>query len=152
MTRHVVTIANDRLREKAVEYVRKAPAGSRVEFLGPKRSTSQNAAMWAMLSDLAEQLVWNGQRMTSEDWKLVMLDALRRERHHEMRIVPNSDKTGWLDISSTRSSELSHEEMGMLLTIISAFGDQNGVVWSEPKSKGDQRPVPPIEAYFEESA
>jgi hypothetical protein len=147
MTRHVVTLANDRLREKAIEYVRKAPAGSRVEFLGPKRSTSQNSAMWAMLSDLAEQLVWNGQRMTAEDFKLVMLDALRRERHHEMRIVPNSDKTGWLDISSTHSSELSHDEMHDLLTIISAFGDQHGVEWSEPKDKGP--PAPPLSAYEE---
>jgi hypothetical protein len=151
MTRRIVTLANDRLRETAIEYVRKAPAMARVEFLGPKRSTNQNAAMWAMLSDLAAQLAWNGQKMTPEDFKLVMLDALRREHRQEMRIVPNSDKTGWLDISSTHSSDLSHEEMRDLLTIISAFGDQHGVIWSEPKPK-DARPVPPIEAYAEEIA
>jgi len=154
MTRHVITLANERMRDRAVQIITekdgqgnyRLPSMARVEFLGPKRSSSQNSAMWAMLSDLAEQLVWNGQKMTAEDYKLVMLDALRRERHHEMRIVPNSDKTGWLDISSTRSSELSHEEMGMLLTIISAFGDQHGIAWSEPKAK-DTRPTPPISAY-----
>lgn len=148
MSRHIVTLANQRLRDRAIEYVRQAPPMARVEFLGPKRSSNQNAAMWAMLSDLAEQLRWNGQQMTAEDFKLVMLDALRRERRHEMRIVPNSDKTGWLDISSTHSSDLSHEEMRDLLTIIRAFGDQHGVVWSEPAPK-DTRPVPPIDAYEE---
>ena len=148
MSRHIVTLANQRLRDKAIEYVRQADPMARVEFLGPKRSVSQNAAMWAMLSDLAEQLRWNGQQMTTEDFKLVMLDALRREHRHEMRIVPNSDKTGWLDISSTHSSDLSHEEMRDLLTIIRAFGDQHGVAWSEPAPK-DNRPVPPPSAYEE---
>jgi len=149
MSRHVITLANDRLRLVAIEHVRRAKPMSRVEFLGEKRSSNQNAAMWAMLSDLAEQLRWNGQQMTADDFKLVMLDALRRERKHEMRIVPNSDMTGWLDISSTHSSDLSREEMRDLLTIIRAFGDQHGVEWSEPSAKVDDRPSPPIESYEE---
>lgn len=148
MSRHVVTLANDRLREKAIEYVRAAKPMSRVEFKGPKRSTDQNAAMWAMLSDLARELRWHGLMLDAEEWKLVMLDALRRENRDQMKLVPNTDGTGFVNISGAHSSDLSHEEMRDLLTIIRAFGDQHDVPWSEPKPK-DDRPAPPIEAYEE---
>lgn len=145
---HLVTLANDRMRDKAIEYIRAAKPLSRVEIKGPKRSTDQNAAMWAMLSDIAEQLVWYGQKLDAEDWKLVMLDALRRETRHEMRIVPNTDLTGFVNVSKTSSSDLTTTEFSDLLTLISAFGDQHGVVWTEPKPK-DKRPVPPVTVYEE---
>ena len=120
----------------------------RVEVKGPKRSNDANAAMWVMLSEIAEQLVWHGKSLDTESWKLVFLDALRRERRDEMRIVPNIDGTGWVNISPVHSSDLSREEMSDLLTIIRAFGDQHGVEWSEPPPK-DTRPVPPASAYEE---
>lgn len=146
MSRHIVTLANDRLRAKAIEYIEKAKPNSRVEFKGPKRSTDQNAAMWAMLSDLSRELRWYGQSLDAEEWKLVMLDALRRDRRDEMKLVPNTDGTGFVNISGASSSDLTWEEMHDLLTIIRAFGDQHSVQWSEPKPK-DERPAPPIEAY-----
>lgn len=146
MTRHIVTLANDRLRAKAIEYIEKAKPDSRVEFKGPKRSTDQNAAMWAMLSDLSRELRWYGQMLDAEEWKLVMLDALRRDRRDEMKLTPNTDGTGFVNISGASSSDLAWEEMRDLLTIIRAFGDQHEVEWSVPKPK-DDRPEPPIEAY-----
>lgn len=152
MARQIITLANERLLDRAIFLLREAwtkRPGSRVEIKGPKRSTDQNAAMWAMLGDLADQLRWGGQQMTAEDFKLVMLDALRRERRDEMRIVPSFDRTGFVNISPTSSSDLTHEEMRDLLTITRAFGDQHGVEWSEPAPK-DKRPTPPIEAYSEE--
>jgi len=80
----------------------------------------------------------------------VMLDALRRENRDQMKLVPNSDHTGFVNISGTSSSDLEGTEMHDLLTIISAFGDQHGVEWSVPKSpKVDSRPLPPVEAYEE---
>lgn len=153
MTRRIFTLANDRLRESAIAVVREAGANSRVEIKGPKRRNDQNAAMWAKLGDIAEQVLWEAQgglrNLDVEQWKLVFLDALRREHRDQLQLVPNIDRTGFVDISGKHSSDLSEEEMGMLLTIISAFGDQHGVEWSDPKPK-DMRPVPPIEAYAEE--
>lgn len=150
MVRRIITLANERLRARAMEMVREAKLGDRLEIKGPKRSTDQNAAMWAMLGDLARSLVWHGHQLDVEAWKLVMLDALRREHKDQMRLVPNTDMTGFVNVSPTSSSDLSHEEMRDLLTIIRAFGDQQGVEWSEPKPKGDPRPAPRVEAYEEE--
>jgi len=155
MTRRIFTIANHRLRDRAVAVIDEMFArqsGIRVEIKGPKRSTDQNAAMWAMLGDIAEQLLWHAEggkrKLDTEEWKLVFLDALRREHRDQMKLVPNIDHTGFVDISGKSSSDLSHEEMRDLLTIISAFGDSQGVVWSRPEPK-DKRPAPPIEAYEE---
>lgn len=145
---HVVTLANARLRQRAIDLVMAAKPNSRVEFKGPKRSNDANAAMWAKLSEIAEQLTWHGKRLDTESWKLVFLDALRREHRDEMQLVPNIDGTGWVNVSPVHSSDLSDEEMRDLLAIISAFGDQHGVVWSEAKPK-DMPPAPPIEAYEE---
>lgn len=156
MPRQIITLANDRLVDRTIQLVREAFArkpGSRVEIKGPKRSNDQNAALWAMLGDISAQLLWQvdgGRRLLDiEEWKLVMLDALRREHRDQMKLVPNTDHTGFVNISGTSSSDLEHAEMRDLLTIIRAFGDQQGVVWSEPKPKGDTRPLPPPEAYEE---
>ncbi|WEJ60193.1 recombination protein NinB [Devosia sp. FJ2-5-3] len=154
MARQIVTLANQRLVGRTIQLVREAFAkkpGSRVEIKGPKRSNDQNAAMWSMLGDISAQLLWHvdgGRRLLDvEEWKLVMLDALRRENRDQLKLVPNTDHTGFVNISGTSSSDLEHEEMRDLLTIIRAFGDQHGVVWSEPKPKGDPRPAPPPSAY-----
>ena len=168
MSRRIFTLVHRRMLDKALECVREAfeqRPGSRVEVKGPKRTNDQNAVMWCMLGDIAEQVPWprrdpaTGETMPmlldTEDWKLNFLDALRRHYDDERQLldlVPNIDGTGFVNIGQTHSSDLSGEEMHDLLTIISAFGDQHGVEWSEPKDKGDQRPTPPVEAYVEERA
>jgi hypothetical protein len=163
MTRRIFTLANQRLLDKCIAVIREAfeqRPGSRVEIKGPKRTNDQNAAMWAKLGDIAEQVRWprlnsaTGEMtpilMDTESWKLNFLDALRRHYGDERRgleLVPNIDGTGFVDVSGKHSSDLDEEEMRDLLTIISAFGDQHDVEWSEPKNSKDKRPVPPVEAY-----
>ena len=109
-------------------WVDKAPAGTRVEFKAPKRSTDQNAKMWACLTDIARQVQWHGIKLTADDWKLVFLDALKRE----VRMVPNLDGNGFVSLGRS-SSDLSKQEMADLITLILMFGDKHGVTFSEPE-------------------
>lgn len=132
MGRALLVLANDRFKRRAIEWIEKAPWETRVEFKGPKRTIPQNDRMWAMLTDLSVQLAWHGQRLVPDDWKLVMLDALRRETREQLRIVPNTDGTGFVNLS-TSSSDLSKDEMTTLIEIIFAFGAAHGVEWSEPQ-------------------
>lgn len=103
-----------------------APAGTRVTFQEAKRSLPQNDRMWAALTDIAKQLSWHGVRLSPDDWKLVMLDALKRE----VRMVPNIDGNGFVNLGRS-SSDLSKQEMSDLLEIIYAFGAKHGVEFHE---------------------
>jgi len=126
MTRAVIVLTQDTERQKAARWAAKLPEGTRVEFKAPKRSLPQNDRMWAMLTDLASQVKWHGLRLTADDWKLIFLDALRRE----VRMVPNLDGNGFVSLGRS-SSDLSKAEMTDLIDLISAFGANHGVVFHD---------------------
>lgn len=129
MGRALVTLRNKADRERASRWIDKAPFGTRVEFKASKRSLPQNDRMWAMLTDVAMQLNWHGISLTPDDWKLVFLDALKREA----RFVPNIDGAGFVNLGRS-SSDLSKEEMSELIELIFAFGAQHGVKFNEPEN------------------
>lgn len=122
MTRYCIPLRSTADKERAARYIHAAPIGTRVELKAAKRSNEQNAKMWAMLTDVSEQLMWHGKRLRPDDWKLMFLDGLKRE----LRCVPNIDGTGFVNLGRS-SSDLSKEEMGDLLELIAAFGAQHGV-------------------------
>jgi hypothetical protein len=154
MTRRIFTLANQRLLDKGIEAIRNAfeqRPGSRVEIKGPKRTHDQNGKLHAMLGDLAEQLVHYGQKLDVEDWKDVFMDELQRDHRQEARFARGLYGAGIVPLGRS-TSDLDTAEFSDLIALVYAFGDQHGVVWSEPKPKGDQRPVPPLEAYEQENA
>ena len=124
MSRALLILSNPAVRQRAAAWVAKAPAMTRLEFKAPKRTLPQNARMWAMLSDVAAQVKWHGLRLSAEDWKLMFLDALKRE----VRMVPNLDGNGFVNLGRS-SSDLSVAEMGDLMELIAAFGANHGVVF-----------------------
>jgi hypothetical protein len=130
MSRATVILATKAERARAVAWVNKAPMNTRVEFKAPKRSLPQNDAMWAALTDIARQVPWHGIRLSADDWKIIFLDALKRE----VRMVPNLDGNGFVSLGRS-SSDLSREEMGDLLTLIHAFGAAHGVQFNDAKSE-----------------
>lgn len=127
MSRYMLVLHNDLYRRKAQALIDAAPLGSRVEVKsGPKRSMPQNDKMWAMLTEVSRQVKWHGQRLKPDDWKLIFLDGLKRE----LRIVPNLDGDGFVNLGRS-SSDLSKDEMGDLLELITAWGVQHDVVFAE---------------------
>lgn len=130
MSRHLITIHGNVDRVRAARYIAQAPFGTRVEFKAAKRSTDQNAKMWASLTDISAQLVWHGQKLTPDDWKLVFLNALKRE----LRMVPNIDGNGFVDLGR-RSSDLTKQEMSDLIELIIAFGAQHGVTFHDQQQE-----------------
>jgi hypothetical protein len=127
MTRALIILHNKDDRKKAARWADGIPLGSRIEFKAPKRTLPQNDRFWAMLTDIAQQKTYHGLRLTTEDWKLLFLDALKRE----VRIVPNLDGTGFVNLSKS-SSDLGKGEMSDLMEIVSAWGAKNGVVFTDP--------------------
>jgi hypothetical protein len=128
MTRAVIILTGEADRAKATRWVAAAPVGVRVEFKRPRRSLPQNDRMWAMLTDVATQLPWHGIKLSPDDWKLIFLDALKRE----LRMVPNLDGSGFVNLGRS-SSDLSKEEMTDLIDLIGAFGAEHNVVFHDPQ-------------------
>lgn len=130
MARAVVVINTDLDRQKVSAWAHKAPWGCRIEFKEAKRSTEQNAKMWVLLTEIAQQLPWHGLKLTPDDWKLIFLDALKRE----VRMVPNLDGNGFVSLGRS-SSDLSKAEMTDLIEIIHEVGARHGVIFHEPEQK-----------------
>lgn len=126
MSRATIIIRSDADRAKAINWAGRAPISTRIEFKASKRSIPQNDRMWAMLTDVAEQLVWHGVKLKPDDWKLVFMDSLKRE----LRVVPNIDGTGFVNLGRS-SSDLTKTEMSDLMELIAAFGAQHGVTFHD---------------------
>jgi hypothetical protein len=130
MSRALLVLQSDDIRARAVSWITKAPAGTRVEFKAPRRTLDQNAFMWSMLSDIASALPWHGIKLTADDWKLVFLDALKRET----RIVPNLDGNGFVNLGRS-SSDLSVSEMADMITLIQAFGAKHNIKFIDQRGE-----------------
>lgn len=128
MSQAVIVLGEKYGRDKATRWIAQAKPGTRIVFKEAKRSLPQNDRMWAMLTDVATQVPWHGLKLTPQDWKYIFLDALKRE----VRIVPNIDGTGFVNIGRS-SSDLSKSEMSDLLELIGAFGASHGVTFHEPE-------------------
>lgn len=130
MSRAVVILTSAADRARALKWVANAPHGTRLEFKETKRSIPQNDRMWAMLTDVARQVLWHGQKLSADDWKLVFMAGLNQE----MRLVPNLNGNGFVNLGRS-SSDLSKAEMGDLMELIAAFGAQQGVRFGDQESE-----------------
>lgn len=101
----------------------------RVQVSDPKRSHEQNDRMWAMLTDVSEQLEWpidgKTQRLSPEEWKDVLTAGLKREQRVAMGI------DGGFVILGQRTSKMTKRELSDLMELIAAFGTERGVVFHE---------------------
>lgn len=127
MSRATVIINSRADRNLVSSWAERVPDGTRIEFKSVRRSLDQNSRMWAMLTDIATQLDWHGQKLKTDDWKMLFLDALKRET----RAVPSIDGTGIVSLGRS-SSDLSKSEMSDLMELISAFGVEHRVVFHDP--------------------
>lgn len=131
MTRMSFTIQSQADRDHVADFVRTLKDGMRVEIKQAKRSDAQNAKFWAMLNEIAEQVVWHGERLTSDDWKHLFLDAYKRE----IRMLPAIEGKGFVPIGRS-SSDLTVAEMADVITLIEMFGANHAVVFKDFNSSG----------------
>lgn len=126
MTRYTMTINSTADRERASKILKAAPFGSRFEIKAAQRTQPQNDKMWAMLTEVAQQLPWHGCKLRPDDWKLLFLDALKRE----LVTIPNLEGNGFVNLSQS-SSDLTRQEMGDLIELIGEFGARHGVRFAD---------------------
>ena len=101
-------------------------AGHRLqlEVRPEKRSLAQNSRLWAMLTDISQQVDWYGQKLLPEDWKHIFTAALKKTR-----AVPGID--GGIVVLGQSTSKMTKAEMSELQTLMEAFGAERGVCFGD---------------------
>ena len=124
MTRATVVIRSAPDRAKVCRWAQNVEPGTVIEFRKARRSTDQNALLWAMLTDVSQQVDWYGQKLTAEDWKDVFTASLRKSR-----VIPGIE-AGSFVVLGMRTSDMTKEEFSNLIELIHAFAAERGVVFS----------------------
>lgn len=105
-------------------------AGHRLslEIRKETRTTAQNRMLWSILTDLAAQVEWpvdgKTQKLEPEEWKHILSAGLKKTQR-----VAQGIEGGFVMLGQ-RTSRMTVAEMGDLITLGHAFGDERGVQWS----------------------
>ncbi|WP_064240706.1 recombination protein NinB [Sinorhizobium glycinis] len=137
MGRALLVLETAAERQKAKNWIDKAPVGTRVEFKASKRTLPQNDLLWALLTEVSQQLEHGGRRYEPGQWKAIFLHAFGRE----VSFLPSLDLKIFLPIELS-SSDLSKDEMTNFIEFILKEGADRGVVFKEHKSDPADGSVP----------
>lgn len=113
-------LAHTVARQGAMHAVAHAPDGYVVEIKPKTRSLDQNARMWAMLTDISNQVQWYGKKLTPDAWKCVFSASLKKQD-----VVPGLH--GDFVVIGQSTSQMTIREMGDLMELMEAFGAERGV-------------------------
>ncbi len=119
-------MSHELARRRAVEAVAQAPAGYVVTVKEPSRSLDQNAALWPLLTEFSEQLLWpvNGRmvKMEPEEWKDVLSAAFRGE---QARLAMGLD--GGVVMLGLRTSKMGKKQFSEFLDFLHATAADRGI-------------------------
>ena len=119
-------MAHDLARRRAMAAVADAPAGYVVTVKEPTRSLDQNAALWPLLTEFSEQLVWpvNGAmvKLTPEEWKDILSSAFQGE---QARLAMGL--SGGVVMLGLRTSKMGKRRFGEFLEFVHSVAVDRGV-------------------------
>lgn len=87
------------------------------------RSLEQNSRLWAMLTEISQQVDWYGRKLSPEEWKHVFSASLKKQN-----VVPGLD--GGFVVLGLSTSKMTKGEMADMQTLMDAFGAEKGVRFS----------------------
>jgi hypothetical protein len=130
MSKQIFRLVHDEARRRAIQAVKDAQDGYIITVSEPTRNLDQNAALWAMLTDISRQVDWYGNKLSQEEWKSVFSSSLKKQK-----VVPGLD--GGFVVCGQSTSKMTKSEFSELLELIAAFGANNGVKFNDDW-KGEQ--------------
>lgn len=123
-------LAHPQARHRAVEAVRTAPEGYRVDVAEPTRNGEQNAKFHAMCSDIAKSgLEWAGKKRTADQWKVLLVSGHATATKEGAEMVPGLEG----EFVNVRESTalMSVRRSSSLIEYTVAFCAMNGVPLNE---------------------
>lgn len=87
MDKKVFVLCGDQYKRNAIQFISQLPVNPDKPLLitiqERTRTLDQNARLWATLGDIAKQVVWHGQKLSSEDWKHIFTASLKGQRSRQ---------------------------------------------------------------------
>lgn len=114
-----ITASNRAGLMRAVEL---APIGASFELVDDPRTTQQNRLMWALLTDISDQVRHCGEQYEPEAWKACFMKSIGLK----LRFMPSLDGQSVVAVGY-QSSKLGKEKFSELIESIYEFGARNGV-------------------------
>ena len=136
MTKQTYQLRNEQILSNAINHLRNTPLNPDKPYFvtiqeatrslsqNATRSLSQNAKLWCCLTDISEQVVWYGQKLSTHDWKNILTAGLKGQRS-----APGIN--GGFVVLGQSTSRMTVAEMSELIEMMSAFGTEQGVRWSD---------------------
>lgn len=116
-------------RDIAKNLIDRAPFNAVLTIREAKRTTDQNAKLWAMLSDISRAKP-GGRMHTPEVWKCLFMHACGHATQFEMGLNGQPFPTGF------SSSRLTKSEMSDLIEFINSWCAEQGIVLTNPEERG----------------
>jgi hypothetical protein len=126
MSRKTFQLVHDTARKRAMAEVASAPAGYVITVAPATRNGEQNALLHVLLSEIARQVQWAGQRRDIDTWKRLLTAAWLRARGESVEILPALDGHG-VDVVFRRTSSLNKGECAELIDFIGSWAAQQGI-------------------------
>lgn len=121
-------LVNDTIKQNAINFIRELPVDAKrpliLDIKEMTRTLAQNRMLWSCLNDVADQVVWYGQKLNSESWKHIFSASLNGQQ-----TVPGID--GGFVVLGQSTSKMRVSEMRDLITLIHAFGAERHVNFSD---------------------
>ncbi len=124
MDKRIFYMAHETARHRAMEAVYNAPQGYRVTIEPPKRTNDANAALHALLGEIAASRVWAGRKWDVETWKRLLVGAWCRANKEPVMMLPALDGAG-VEVVFRRTSTLTKAECSDLIEFIHAWACEN---------------------------
>jgi len=125
MSRAFKVIRTELDRATILKWIVMASVGTRVTLQHSRRTLPQNSKMWGLLTDIADQVVWHGEKLNTGDWKDIFTASLRHAR-----VIDGIDP-GTKVALGLHTSDMDREELSALIDLIYAFGAEHGVVFQD---------------------
>lgn len=116
-------------RADLVRAVELAPLGAQLDLIDDPRTTAQNRLMWALLTDISDQVRHCGDKYEPEAWKACFMKALGLK----LQFMPSLDGQSVVAVGY-HSSKLSKEKFSELIELIYSEGAQRGVNFHDERA------------------
>lgn len=132
MTKEFRLVSNS-VKQNAINFISQlqieAEHPLRVVIDEDKRSSAQNRMMWAVLNDIANQVTWCDEKLTSEEWKILITANLNGQK-------PVKGINGGLVFLGQSTRRMNKREFADVVTCAEQFGAENGVIFSIDAKEG----------------